>query len=52
MATSVLYLVKVAEGHHKTQSEVAKSAGITEVTVQARSKELRQKVALDRSGKQ
>jgi transcription initiation factor TFIIB len=44
MATSILYLVNVAEGHHKTQSEVAKSAGITEVTVRARSKELRDKL--------
>jgi transcription initiation factor TFIIB len=52
MATSILYLVNVAEGHHKTQSEVAKSAGITEVTVRARSKELRHLLALDRSRKQ
>jgi predicted transcriptional regulator len=30
-------IVNVAEGHHKTQSEIAKAAGITEVTVRARS---------------
>ena len=48
MATSILYLVNVAEGHHKTQSEIAKAAGTTEVTVRNRSKELRQKLGLDR----
>jgi transcription initiation factor TFIIB len=50
MATSILYLVNVAEGHHKTQSEIAKAAGITEVTVRNRSKELRKKLGIDRSG--
>jgi transcription initiation factor TFIIB len=50
MATSILYLVNVAEGHNKTQSEIAKAAGTTEVTVRNRSKELRQKLGLDRSG--
>ena len=48
MATSILYLVNVAEVHHKTQSEIAKAAGTTEVTVRNRSKELRQKLGLDR----
>ena len=48
MATSILYLVNVAEGHHKTQAEIAKAAGTTEVTVRNRSKELRQKLGLDR----
>jgi len=47
MATSILYLVNVAEGDHKTQSEIAKAAGTTEVTVRNRSKELRQKLGLD-----
>jgi transcription initiation factor TFIIB len=47
MATSILYLVNIAEGHHKTQSEIAKAAGTTEVTVRNRSKELRQKLGLD-----
>jgi transcription initiation factor TFIIB len=47
MATSILYLVNVAEGHHKTQSEIAQAAGTTEVTVRNRSKELRQKLGLD-----
>ena len=47
MAASILYLVNVAEGHHKTQSEIAKEAGTTEVTVRNRSKELRQKLGLD-----
>ena len=47
MAASILYLVNVDEGHHKTQSETAKEAGTTEVTVRNRSKELRQKLGLD-----
>ncbi|HYZ60245.1 MAG TPA: transcription initiation factor IIB [Nitrososphaeraceae archaeon] len=50
MATSILYLVNIAEGHHKTQSEIAKTAGTTEVTVRNRSKELRQRLGLDRFG--
>jgi transcription initiation factor TFIIB len=47
MAASILYLVNVDEGHHRTQSEIAKEAGTTEVTVRNRSKELRQKLGLD-----
>ena len=47
MASSILYLVNVAEGHNKTQSEIAKAAGTTEVTVRNRSKELREKLGLD-----
>jgi transcription initiation factor TFIIB len=47
MAASILYVVNVDEGHHKTQSEIAKEAGTTEVTVRNRSKELRQKLGLD-----
>jgi transcription initiation factor TFIIB len=47
MATSILYLVNIAEGHHKTQAEIAKAAGTTEVTVRNRSKELREKLGLD-----
>jgi transcription initiation factor TFIIB len=47
LAASILYLVNVDEGHHKTQSEIAKEAGTTEVTVRNRSKELRQKLGLD-----
>ncbi len=47
MASSILYLVNVAEGHNKTQYEIAKAAGTTEVTVRNRSKELREKLGLD-----
>ena len=50
MASSILYLVNVAEGHNKTQSEIAKAAGTTEVTVRNRSKELREKLGIGRSG--
>jgi transcription initiation factor TFIIB len=48
MASSILYLVNVAEGHNKTQSEIAKAAGTTEVTVRNRSKELREKLGIGR----
>jgi transcription initiation factor TFIIB len=50
MATSILYLVNLSEGrqqHHRTQAEIAKAAGITEVTVRERSKELRKKLGID-----
>jgi len=47
IASSILYIANVAEGHNKTQSEIAKAAGTTEVTVRNRSKELRQKLGLD-----
>jgi transcription initiation factor TFIIB len=52
MASSILYLVNVAEGHNKTQSEIAKAAGTTEVTVRNRSKELREKLGIGRSGQE
>jgi transcription initiation factor TFIIB len=51
MASSILYLVNIEEGHGKTQSEIAKAAGTTEVTVRNRSKELRQKLGIERLGK-
>src|SRR5215210_759497 len=44
MAASILYLVNVAEGQQnlpRTQAEIAKAAGVTEVTLRNRSKELR-----------
>jgi transcription initiation factor TFIIB len=44
MAASILYLVNLAEGQQnlpRTQAEIAKAAGITEVTLRNRSKELR-----------
>lgn len=53
MATSILYLVDLAEGgrrQHRTQAEIAKAAGITEVTVRERSKELRKKLGIDYGG--
>jgi transcription initiation factor TFIIB len=52
MATSILYLVDLNEGgqQHKTQAEIAKAAGITEVTVRERSKELRKKLGIDYGG--
>lgn len=44
MAASILYLVNLAEGQQnspRTQAEIAKAAGVTEVTLRNRSKELR-----------
>jgi transcription initiation factor TFIIB len=44
IAASILYLVNLAEGQQnspRTQAEIAKAAGITEVTLRNRSKELR-----------
>jgi transcription initiation factor TFIIB len=44
MAASILYLVNIAERQTRTQAEIAKAAGVTEVTVRNRSKELRKKL--------
>lgn len=44
MAASILYIVNLAEGQQnlpRTQAEIAKAAGVTEVTLRNRSKELR-----------
>jgi transcription initiation factor TFIIB len=50
MAASILYLVNLlAEGQQnvpRTQAEIAKAAGVTEVTVRNRSKELRKKLGI------
>jgi transcription initiation factor TFIIB len=44
MAASILYLVNLAERKPRTQADIAKAAGVTEVTVRNRSKELRKKL--------
>jgi transcription initiation factor TFIIB len=44
MAASILYLVNLSERKPRTQAEIAKAAGVTEVTVRNRSKELRKKL--------
>jgi transcription initiation factor TFIIB len=41
IAASILYIVNLSEKKPRTQAEIAKVAGITEVTVRNRSKELR-----------
>ncbi|MDQ4100896.1 MAG: transcription initiation factor IIB [Thermoproteota archaeon] len=41
IAASMLYIVNLSEKKPRTQAEIAKAAGITEVTVRNRSKELR-----------
>jgi transcription initiation factor TFIIB len=47
MAASILYIANLVEGEHnvsRTQAEVARAAGITEVTLRNRSKELRKNI--------
>lgn len=48
MAASILYLVNHGDGQMapKTQAEIAAAAGVTEVTVRNRSKELRKKLGI------
>lgn len=48
MAASILYLVNHRDGQMapKTQAEIAAAAGVTEVTVRNRSKELRKKLGI------
>ena len=44
IAASILYIVNLSERKPRTQAEIAKAAGITEVTVRNRSKELRNRL--------
>ena len=44
IAASIIYLVDLSESKPTTQAEIAKAAGVTEVTVRNRSKELREKL--------
>jgi transcription initiation factor TFIIB len=44
IAASILYIVNLSERKPRTQAEIAKAAGITEVTVRNRSRELRKKL--------
>jgi transcription initiation factor TFIIB len=46
IAASVLYLAGQITGEHKTQSDIAKAAGVTEITVRNRSKELKSRLGL------
>lgn len=46
-AAATLYLASIMEGERKTQREVAETAGVTEVTVRNRYKEIADKLALD-----
>jgi transcription initiation factor TFIIB len=47
MAASILYIVNLGERKPRTQTEIAKAAGVTEVTLRNRSKELRKKLDLN-----
>ena len=44
IAASILYIVNLSERRPKTQAEIARAAGKTEVTVRNRSRELRKKL--------
>ena len=44
IAASIIYLVNLSESKPTTQAEIAKAAGVTEVTVRNSSKELREKL--------
>jgi transcription initiation factor TFIIB len=44
IAASIIYLVNLSERKPRTQAKIAKAAGVTEVTVRNRSKELRKKL--------
>ncbi|HEV8404377.1 MAG TPA: transcription initiation factor IIB [Nitrososphaera sp.] len=48
MAASILYLVNLTAKSPKTQAEIAAAAGVTEVTVRNRSKELRKTLGINR----
>jgi transcription initiation factor TFIIB len=47
MAASILYLVNLTRRSPKTQAEIAAMAGVTEVTVRNRSKELKKKLSIN-----
>ena len=46
MAASILYLVNLTEKSPRTQAQIAATAGVTEVTVRNRSKELRKTLGI------
>jgi transcription initiation factor TFIIB len=45
LAASVLYVASLATSEEKTQADIARAAGVTEVTVRNRSKELKKLLA-------
>src|SRR5215469_16977478 len=47
LAASVLYLSSIKTGESVTQMSIARAAGVTEVTVRTRSKDLKSKLQLD-----
>jgi transcription initiation factor TFIIB len=50
LAASILYLSSIKTGEIITQSDIARAAGITEVTVRNRAKEVRDKLELSQQG--
>jgi transcription initiation factor TFIIB len=44
IAASVLYLAGQSNGEYKTQADIAKAAGVTEITVRNRARELKTKL--------
>jgi len=49
LAAAALYVAALAQGEKRTQREVADAAGITEVTIRNRYKELIEKLKLKRA---
>lgn len=49
MAASIVYLVNLTAKSPRTQGEIASAAGVTEVTVRNRSKELRKRLGISQS---
>ncbi len=47
LAATVLYMACVKTGEHRTQKEVAQAAGITDVTLRNRFKDLKDKLQLN-----
>jgi transcription initiation factor TFIIB len=45
LAASVIYLSSRDSNEHRTQTDLAAAAGVTEVTIRKRTQELRKKVA-------
>jgi transcription initiation factor TFIIB len=50
LAASILYLSSIKTGEIITQSDIARAAGVTEVTARNRAKEVRDKLELNQQG--
>ncbi|HKU49694.1 MAG TPA: hypothetical protein VJP79_07070 [Nitrososphaera sp.] len=50
LAATVLYMSCLANGENKTQKDIADAAGVTEVTIRNRFKDLKSKLGFNRFG--